>query len=372
MSIARQAIMKRVFNVCGARPNFMKIAPLVHAMRRSAKLHSTIVHTGQHYSPGLSDVFFEELRIPRPEISLEVGSLPRTEQIALIEERFIPVVAQEAPSLIVVVGDVNSTVACARVGRRLGVPVAHVEAGLRSFDLDMPEEHNRIETDRLSDLLYVSEESGMANLRSERVPGKAMMVGNVMVDTLVANLDRARRSDVRARLGLENGKYAVATFHRPSNVDSRISASRVVDALRLLTEFCPVVFPVHPRTRESFDRFGLLGALAACPGVHLVEPLGYFDFIGLVEPCRVVVTDSGGIQEETTYLKVPCLTMRENSERPSTISIGTNLLIGSDLERLSAELENISSGRFKRGSMPPLWDGRTAERIVADIEAFLS
>jgi UDP-N-acetylglucosamine 2-epimerase (non-hydrolysing) len=236
----------------------------------------------------------------------------------------------------------------------------------------MPEEHNRIETDGLSDILYVTEESGMANLRNEHVPGKAVLVGNVMIDTLIANLGRARSSDVRARLGLEGGNYAVATFHRPSNVDSRDSAAKVVDALRLLAEFFPVVLPIHPRTKESFDRFGFLHALAATPALHLVEPMGYFDFIGLVEPCRVVVTDSGGIQEETTYLGVPCLTMRENSERPSTISIGTNLLIGSDLQRLRSELENISAGRFKQGSVPPLWDGRTSERIVADIEEFLS
>ena len=364
--------MKRVFNICGARPNFMKIAPLVHAMQRSSELRSTIVHTGQHYSPTLSDVFFEELKIPRPEISLEVGSLPRVEQIALIEERFAPVVEQQAPNLILVVGDVNSTVACARVARRFGVPVAHVEAGLRSFDLGMPEEHNRIETDRLSDILYVTEESGMANLRNERVPGKAILVGNVMIDTLVANLGRARSSDVRARLGLEGEKYAVATFHRPSNVDSKESAAKVVDALRLVARFFPVVLPIHPRTKESFDRFGFLDVLAATPGLQLVEPMGYFDFIGLVERCQVVVTDSGGIQEETTYLGIPCLTMRENSERPSTISVGTNLLIGSDLERLGSELENISAGKFKKGSVPPLWDGGTAERIVADIEAFFS
>ena len=255
--------MKKILNICGARPNFMKIAPLVHAMQRSSKLRSKIVHTGQHYSPTLSDVFFEELKIPRPEISLEVGSLPRLEQIALIEERFAPIVEQEAPNLILVVGDVNSTVACARVARRLGVPVAHVEAGLRSHDLDMPEEHNRVETDKLSDLLYVTEESGMANLRSERVPGKAVLVGNVMIDTLVANLDRARNSDIRARLGLEAGKYAVATFHRPSNVDSKDSAAKVVDALRLVAGFFPVVLPIHPRTKESFDRFGFLDVLAA-------------------------------------------------------------------------------------------------------------
>jgi UDP-N-acetylglucosamine 2-epimerase (non-hydrolysing) len=363
--------MKRVFNVCGARPNFMKIAPLVHAMQRSSMLRSTVVHTGQHYSPTLSDVFFEELRIPRPEISLEVGSLPRLEQIALIEERFTPVVEQGAPALILVVGDVNSTVACARVGRKLGIPVAHVEAGLRSFDLGMPEEHNRIETDRLSDVLYVTEESGMTNLRNEQVRGRAILAGNVMIDTLIDNLPRATKSDMRSRLALQPKHYAVATFHRPSNVDTKESAAKVVGALRLVAEHFPVVLPIHPRTRESFDKFGFLKELAALHGLHLVEPMGYFDFIGLVRESRVVVTDSGGIQEETTYLGVPCLTMRENSERPSTISLGTNLLIGSDHAKLRAELENISAGRFKKGSVPPLWDGKSAERIVADIETFL-
>ena len=364
--------MKRVFNICGARPNFMKIAPLVHAMQRSSLLRSAIVHTGQHYDPALSDVFFEELGIPRPEISLEVGSLPREEQIALIEERFTPIVERESPSLVLVVGDVNSTVACARVARRLGVPVAHVEAGLRSFDLDMPEEHNRYETDRLSDVLYVTEESGMANLRAEGVAGRATLVGNVMIDSLIANLDRAKSSSVRARLSLEKKQYAVATFHRPSNVDSRQSAEKVIDALRLVAGFLPVVLPIHPRTKASFEKFGLLDALATTPDVQVVEPMGYFDFIGLIESCNVVVTDSGGIQEETTYLKKPCITMRENSERPSTISVGTNVLIGKDLDRLRSEMQKITSGEFKRGSVPPLWDGRAAERIVADIEAFLS
>jgi UDP-N-acetylglucosamine 2-epimerase (non-hydrolysing) len=350
----------------------MKIAPLVHATQRSANLSSRIVHTGQHYDPVLSDIFFEELRIPRPEITLGVGSLPRPEQIALIEERFAPVMERETPELVVVVGDVNSTVACARVARRLGVPIAHVEAGLRSFDLSMPEEHNRVETDRLSDILYVTEESGMVNLRNEKVTGRAMLVGNVMIDTLVAHLARARQSDVGVRLGLQSGGYAVATFHRPSNVDSRDSAAKVVDALCLVARFIPVVLPIHPRTKESFRKFGFLGVLAATSGVRLVEPMGYFDFISLVAQCKLVVTDSGGIQEETTYLGIPCLTMRENTERPSTTSVGTNILVGSDLERLRSELEKISAGKFKKGSVPPFWDGRTAERIVADLEAFLS
>jgi len=350
----------------------MKIAPLAHAMQRSGRLAGAIVHTGQHYDPTLSDVFFGELGIPRPAISLEVGSLPRLEQIALIERRFTPIVEREAPDLVLVVGDVNSTVGCARVARRLGVPIAHVEAGLRSFDLDMPEEHNRVETDRLSQLLYVTEESGMANLRNERVAGRALLVGNVMIDTLVAHLDRARSSRMGARLGLEGASYAVATFHRPSNVDARESAAKVVDALRLVARFFPVVLPVHPRTRESFRQFGLLEALAATPGLRLVEPMGYFDFIGLVAQCKLVVTDSGGIQEETTYLGIPCLTMRKNTERPSTVSLGTNVLIGSDPDRLKSELENIAADRFRRGSVPPLWDGRAAQRIVADIEAFLA
>ena len=364
--------MKTVFNICGARPNFMKIAPLMHAMQRSSKLRGTIVHTGQHYDPSLSDVFFEELRIPRPEISLEVGSLPRLEQIAVIEERFTPIVEREKPNLVLVVGDVNSTVACARVAKKLGVTVAHVEAGLRSFDLDMPEEHNRVETDRLSDILYVTEESGMVNLRNERVSGRAMLVGNVMIDTLVAHLGRARCSDISARLGFQSGKYAVATFHRPSNVDSKDSATKVIDALQLVTRFFPVVLPIHPRTKESFRKFGFLDALSATPGLRLVGPMGYFDFIGLVARCKLVLTDSGGIQEETTYLGIPCFTMRENTERPSTTSVGTNILIGSDLDRLRSELENISADKFKRGSVPAFWDGRAAERIVADIEAFLS
>lgn len=364
--------MKRIFNICGARPNFMKIAPLIHAMQRSSKLHGIIVHTGQHYDPNLSDIFFDELKIPSPEISLGVGSLPRVEQIALIEKRFAPIIAQTKPDLILVVGDVNSTVACARVARKFGIPVAHVEAGLRSFDFSMPEEHNRIEADRLSDLLYVTEESGITNLRNEHVPGRAILVGNVMIDTLVANLAKARNSNICARLALGSRNFAVATFHRPSNVDSKAAAAKVVDALKLITGFFSVILPIHPRTKESFDRFGFLNSLAAIPGLQLVEPMGYFDFIGLVEKSTVVVSDSGGIQEETTYLGVPCLTMRENSERPSTIQIGTNLLIGSDLERLRAELENISCGKFKKGAVPPLWDGMAAERIVADIESYFS
>ena len=365
--------MKKVLNVCGARPNFMKIAPLVHAMQRSTKLIGTIVHTGQHYDPALSDVFFDELKIPRPEISLEVGSLPRPEQIALIEQRFAPVVAREAPDLVVVVGDVNSTVACTRVARRIGIPVAHVEAGLRSFDLDMPEEHNRVETDGLSDILYVTEESGMVNLRNERVPGRTLLVGNVMIDTLMAHLDRARNSDVGRRLGLERGNYAVATFHRPSNVDSKDSAAKVVEALRLVARFFPVVLPIHPRTKQSFRKFELLDGLAATPGLRLVEPMGYFDFIGLVAACKLVVTDSGGIQEETTALGVPCITLRESTERPITVEEGTNVVVGTDVGAIRAAVDDVLTTGGKVGRIPEYWDGKAAPRIARVLEAwFLS
>ena len=350
----------------------MKIAPLAHAIGRSARLESFIVHTGQHYDPNLSDIFFEQLRIPRPKIALEVGSLPREQQISVIEERFTPVVDQARPDLVVVVGDVNSTVACARVSRRFGVPVAHVESGLRSFDMAMPEEVNRIETDRLSDVLYVTEASGMTNLKNEKVTGRALLVGNVMIDTLVANLAEARRARVHATLGLTPRHYAVATFHRPSNVDSRDASERVIEALNIVTRLHPVVFPLHPRTRESWRSAGLLDSVLANPGIRIVEPMGYFDFIGLVEQSRVVITDSGGIQEETTFLGIPCLTMRENTERPSTVEVGSNLLIGSDLARLADELHSIGRGTFKTGSIPALWDGRAAERIVADLESFLA
>ncbi|MFN8391633.1 MAG: UDP-N-acetylglucosamine 2-epimerase (non-hydrolyzing) [Bdellovibrionota bacterium] len=363
--------MLKVINIVGARPNFMKIAPLVRAFGESPVFEQRLVHTGQHYDPGLSDIFFQELGIPAPDVALGVGSFPREEQIAKIEELFEPVLVKEQPDLVLVVGDVNSTVACARVARKHDVKVAHVEAGLRSFDLRMPEEHNRIATDKISDFLYVTEQAGLENLAREQVPGRAELVGNVMIDTLVYQLERARKTTKLSELGLTPGSYIVSTFHRPSNVDSRETLEKLLEILELVTSFGSLVLPLHPRTQHSMESFGLADRLRGIENLHLTPPLGYLDFIGLVASAKAVVTDSGGIQEETTYLGIPCLTMRENTERPVTIDLGSNMLIGSDLNKLRTELERIKLGRYKKGAIPPLWDGHAAERIVRDLAAQL-
>ena len=356
-----------ILNVVGARPNFMKIAPLMATMGRQADFRARLVHTGQHYDPNLSDVFFDELGIPRPDIHLGIGGGTREDQIAAIAAAFEPVLLADRPDAVLVVGDVNSTIACASVARRHGVKVVHVEAGLRSFDLDMPEEHNRVETDHISDYLFVTEQSGLDNLAREALPGKVSLVGNVMIDTLVANLGRARESDIVQRLGLADGEYLVATFHRPSNVDRLETLTAVVETLEQLCARAPLVLPLHPRTRKSAEQHGLLERLQSIPRLTLTAPLGYLDFMRLVSTSRAVVTDSGGVQEETTYLGVPCLTMRENTERPSTIDVGTNVLIGSDRGRLLHHVDEIIAGRFKKGALPPLWDGKAAERIVAEL-----
>jgi len=353
----------RILNIVGARPNFMKIAPLMDAMARHEALDPLLVHTGQHYDGQLSDVFFDELGIPRPDINLGVGSAPRLEQIERIAAAFEPVVRREQPRAVLVVGDVNSTIACARVGRAHGAAIIHVEAGLRSFDQDMPEEHNRTETDAISDLLFVTERSGMDNLEREGVPGKAFMVGNVMIDTLARNLGKALATRRGADLGLADGEYLVSTFHRPSNVDSLEALTGVVETLEALAARAPLVLPLHPRTRHAAERHGLLQRLEALPGLHLTAPLGYLEFLGLVARARAVVTDSGGIQEESTYLGVPCLTLRANTERPVTCEIGTNTLLGNDREALLAAIDAIMAGTYKQGRQPPLWDGRAAERI---------
>lgn len=342
----------------------MKVAPLAEECERRAEVEHVLVHTGQHYDESMSRVFFDELGIPRADFNLEVGSQERAAQIETVMERFEPLIRAQKPNVVVVVGDVNSTVACARVARRHGVPVAHVEAGLRSFDLAMPEEHNRLETDRLSDYLFVTEPSGMQHLAAEAVEGKVFFVGNVMIDTLVRHLPAAEARNVHARLGLAPGGYAVATFHRPSNVDQPDSLGLLVDTLRALCARLPVVLPLHPRTRARAASYGLLDTLGGLPGLLLTEPLGYLDFLGLVRNSRLVVTDSGGIQEETTYLGIPCLTMRENTERPITVDLGTNVLIGSDRGLLLRSVDDVMRGRFKRGQVPDLWDGRAAGRIV--------
>jgi UDP-N-acetylglucosamine 2-epimerase (non-hydrolysing) len=347
----------RLVCVAGARPNFMKIKPVMDALeRRGADV--VLVHTGQHYDAAMSDVFFDELGIRTPDRFLEVGSGTHAEQTARVMVAFEPVVTEEKPDIVVVVGDVNSTVACAMVAAKGGALVAHVEAGLRSRDWAMPEEINRVLTDRISDHLLAPSPDAVENLHAEGYrDDQISLVGNVMIDTLLGNVERARQRTVLADLGLEPGNYAVVTLHRPANVDDDATLAGLLDTLAAVAERCPVVFPVHPRTRARMAR------LAQPEGVRLVDPVGYLDFIALEEGARLVLTDSGGVQEETTVLGVPCLTLRDNTERPITITEGTNRLVGRDPERIkAAALDVLQHGVEAR--RPALWDGRAGERIA--------
>jgi UDP-N-acetylglucosamine 2-epimerase (non-hydrolysing) len=354
-----------IVNVVGARPNFMKIAPLMAAFRARPEVRPVLVHTGQHYDERMSRLFFEDLGIPRPDLNLEVGSGSHAAQTAEIIRRFEPVVTERRPDVVLVVGDVNSTIACALVAVKLGVRVAHVEAGLRSFDRTMPEEINRVLTDAISDYLFVTERSGLENLRREGIAdAKVHFVGNVMIDTLLANLEKARASRALEDLGLAPRGYAVLTLHRPANVDDRETLGRLLGALGTIARDLPIVFPVHPRTRRNLAEFGL-GDLAA-KGLRLTEPLGYLDFLRLVAEARLVLTDSGGIQEETAILKVPCLTLRENTERPVTVDVGCNQLVGSDPARILAAFRRVMASETFTCGTPEKWDGHAAERI-ADI-----
>ncbi len=357
----------KIINVCGARPNFMKIAPLMRAFAKRPGVQALIVHTGQHYDEAMSRSFFDDLQLPRPDVNLEVGSHSHAVQTALIMQRFEPVLEQERPDAILVVGDVNSTIACALVAVKLQVPVIHVEAGLRSRDRTMPEEINRLLTDAISDLLFVTEASGVENLEREGVDSsKIHLVGNVMIDTLLAHREMAEKSDVLGRLGLEPQTYAALTLHRPATVDHPEVLSGVCDALEEIQQTLPIIFPVHPRTRGRLEQSGLLKRVEAMPGMKLTPPLGYLDFLKLMSAAKLVLTDSGGIQEETTVLGVPCLTMRENTERPSTITEGTNQLVGMDPEKILAAFRHVMMGGIEH-RVPPLWDGQAAERIADTI-----
>ncbi|HYN85338.1 MAG TPA: UDP-N-acetylglucosamine 2-epimerase (non-hydrolyzing) [Pyrinomonadaceae bacterium] len=361
--------MLKVINVVGARPNFMKVAPVVEAMRgRAGEFAPLVVHTGQHYDARMSEAFFQDLALPEPDVYLGVGSGSHAAQTARVMELFEPVVLAERPDWVVVVGDVNSTLACALVCAKLLVPVAHVEAGLRSRDRAMPEEINRLLTDQIADLLLTPSEDADRNLLAEGVPAERIrLVGNVMIDSLLKHLGRAAGSRVREELGVASRPYAVVTLHRPSNVDDRATFTRVLAALEAISERVTVVFPVHPRTRRQIEEFGLASRVAASPNLRLVEPLGYLDFLRLYSGAALVLTDSGGIQEETTALGIPCLTLRENTERPVTIEMGTNRLVGTDTERIVgaalAALEEARDGA-REPRVPPLWDGRTAGRIL--------
>lgn len=357
--------MIRIVNICGARPNFMKIAPLMRAYRAHPRIRPLLVHTGQHYDRNMSDLFFRQLQIPEPDINLEVGSASHAVQTAEIMKRFEPVVLEHKPDWVVVVGDVNSTIACALVATKLGVRVAHVEAGLRSFDRGMPEEINRILTDSISDLLFVTEPSGVENLRNEGVAAeKIHFCGNVMIDTLKANREAAERSDVLERLGVAAGGYNVVTLHRPSNVDDPVIFGRIVAAIEEIQRDLPVVFPIHPRTLANMKRLGLTDRFAAMAKLKVIEPLGYLDFLKLTANAAVVLTDSGGIQEETTILGVWCLTLRENTERPVTISAGTNELVGTETETILAAYRKRRAEKSTQRPVPEKWDGHAAERIA--------
>src|SRR5215471_2161574 len=355
--------MVKILNVVGARPNFMKMAPIIAAInRRPSEVSQTLVHTGQHYDEAMSAVFFDDLRMPEPDITLETRSGTPTRQMARIMPLFEEVLISRQPDWVVVVGDVNSTIACALVASKLNMQVAHVEAGLRSFDRAMPEEINRLLTDQLADLLLTPSADADANLLREGVPiERIVRVGNVMIDTLFQQLGRARDSAILNELELRPREFAALTLHRPSNVDNPGALRRICSALGEIARELPVVFPAHPRTQARMREFGI----SAPAGVRVTAPLGYLDFLRLWSDARLVLTDSGGLQEETTALGVPCLTLRENTERPITIEQGSNEVVGTDPACICEGVQRVLRGEGKRGRRPALWDGHAAERIAA-------
>jgi UDP-N-acetylglucosamine 2-epimerase (non-hydrolysing) len=360
--------------IAGARPNFMKVAPLIKSVRtygtngkqNGATFEYKLVHTGQHYDEKMSGIFFGELGIPAPDINLEVGSGSHAVQTANLLAKFEPVCEAEKPDWVVVVGDVNSTMACTLVCAKMGIKVAHVEAGLRSFDRTMPEEVNRIVTDSLADLLLTPSEDANDNLKREGVAdGKIRLVGNVMIDTLIANLEKSRASNIGVRLGLKKKAFAYVTLHRPSNVDNEAALKTIAGELKRLASGLAVAFPIHPRTRKMCGQFGI--PLEDVAGLKLLDPIGYHDSLWLTENARLVLTDSGGLQEESTYFRTPCLTLRPNTERPVTVTLGSNKL--TTLVSLREDISNVLGREPEFGTIPPLWDGRASERIVSQIVA---
>jgi len=355
----------KIINIVGARPNLPKISPLMREMQRHPEIESILVHTGQHYDESLSDIFFRQMGIPAPHVNLEVGSGSHAAQTAEILKRIEPVLLERKPDLALVVGDVNSTLAVSLAAVKLGIRVAHVEAGLRSFDRSMPEEINRLVTDALADYLFVTEQDAIENLLKEGRPRESIhLVGNVMIDSLRHFLPVAQQSRIGEELNLKNGsgwrRFAVLTLHRPSNVDSIEKLTELLGAMNVIAAQIPVIFPAHPRTQQRLAEAGIKHHLE----LRLISPIGYLDFLCLLSKATLVLTDSGGIQEETTALGVPCLTVRTNTERPITISKGTNLLVGTDPGIIIAAAQDILAGKGKIGGIPPLWDGHAAERIV--------
>jgi UDP-N-acetylglucosamine 2-epimerase (non-hydrolysing) len=357
---------RRVLSVVGARPNFMKVAPIARALEHfQAHIEHAICHTGQHYDYMMSQAFFEDLELSQPQFFLGVGSGSHAEQTARIMLAFEPVCLEWHPDLVIVVGDVNSTIACTLTAVKLGIETAHVEAGLRSFDRSMPEEINRIATDALCNWLFCTEQSGVENLHREGAqPERVFLVGNTMIDSLLAAMPKIQACSIVRQLGLEPNRYAVVTLHRPSNVDDPVQLAMLLDVLAELARSLPVVFPIHPRTRQNITRFQLEGIVQGTPTLLLIEPERYVRFIALVRSAAFVLTDSGGIQEETTVLGVPCLTLRTSTERPSTIEYGSNMLVPPERQRIWAAIEQMLQTPPATRGIPPLWDGHAAKRIA--------
>ncbi|MEN8191604.1 MAG: UDP-N-acetylglucosamine 2-epimerase (non-hydrolyzing) [Bacteroidota bacterium] len=356
--------MKKIISVVGARPNFMKVAPLHKAFQRyNGKINHIICHTGQHYDEKMSKIFFDDLELPKPDYYLGIGSGSHAEQTAKVMIEFEKILVKENPDLVVVVGDVNSTIACSLTASKLHIKVAHVEAGLRSGDRLMPEEINRVLTDSISDYLFVTEKSGMQNLNIEGVSSdKIFFTGNVMIDSLASYLPKAEHSNVHEQYSLNKGEYVLVTLHRPSNVDILEQAVKLKDLLNTISEERKVIFPMHPRTLNNWKNFNLVELLN--PNIIITEPIGYIDFLSLTKNAELILTDSGGIQEESTYLGVQCITLRTSTERPITVEEGTNQLLGTDLTKAQSAALEVLSGNIKHGKVPELWDGKAAERIT--------
>lgn len=360
--------MLKIVNVVGARPNFMKMAPIVDAMKQHPNdIRQWLVHTGQHYDEKMSKSFFVDLGIPEPDLNLEVGAGSHAQQTAGVMVSFEKVCMDLKPDLVIVVGDVNSTMACTITAKKLGIRVAHVEAGLRSRDMAMPEEINRLCTDVISDFLFTTDEGANANLKAEGVDGKKVhFVGNVMIDTLLKHKEKARALSFD-RWDLKPGEYATVTLHRPSNVDHKATLQGILEALHEISQQIKVVFPMHPRTRKMVDQFGLSHLLTedlSKTGIFTVEPLGYLEFLRLNMDAKMVLTDSGGLQEETTVLGIPCITLRHNTERPITCDVGTNVIVGNDKQKILSAAYSVLNGTAKQGRVPDKWDGKAAQRIV--------
>ncbi len=363
----------RVVNIVGARPNLMKIAPLIENMNLFSDIEQTLIHTGQHYDEKMSQIFFEELNIPKPDVYLGIGSGSHAEQTAKAMLALEPMLLERQPDIVIVVGDVNSTLAAAITSAKLDIPVAHVEAGLRSSDRTMPEEINRIVTDALADLLFTTSRDAGKNLQDEGIAKKKIFfVGNVMIDTLEKYRSKAKKLNTPSKLGLRPQQYALLTLHRPSNVDVPHAFEGILDALVTIQREIPILFPAHPRTIHRIEEFGFEEKLKAASNLQIIEPLGYLAFLDLMMHAKLVLTDSGGIQEETTMLGIPCLTLRENTERPVTVTEGTNLVIGTESARIIRETRQILDGDVLVGSTPELWDGNAAARIVDVLRRYFS